>query len=90
MTDEPIASPTPADPFRDMAERIERNDAAEFGGAFVLVPPGLASDMKPVEMLILDPNADAAQFWGTLMTRAKIALDEIEQAQRGAGVYGRR
>ena len=74
-------------PFRVMAERIDKNDPAEFSGAVVIVPP----TGDPVVRLCLDPSADVAMFWGEIMTKAQMALADLEAAARSQnGGYGRR
>jgi len=73
-----------AEPFRVMAERIEHNDSASFGGAAVIMPPG----GQPIELLLLDPNADAAQFLATIATRIQVLVKEIENQQRMQQGYG--
>ena len=69
----------PAQKFRDMAERIEANKAEEFGGAILIIPPespdGRGGD--PIELLIIDPAQDLANFWSTAKSRAAIAADEF-------------
>lgn len=71
---------TPDAPFSKMAERIAHNAGSTFGGAFVIVPPGL--DAVPVEILFLDPNPNPAQFWGTIQAKAQMALADLEERQR--------
>jgi len=73
-----------ADRFREMADRLERNGAAVFGGAFVAAPP--ATGGEPIEMLILDARQEPAQFWGILKAKVEMMLaqlDEVAQRQRG-------
>lgn len=79
-----------ADPsaFTQMAEAIERNKDATFGGAFVVMPPG--PEAVSVETLILDSKQDEAQFWNMLMTKCQMMLAEIDQRQRTAAVFGKR
>lgn len=72
-------------PFTRMAEAIERNKAAGFGGAFVIVPP--ANGGTVVETLILDASQDPAQFWALLQTKCTTQLAELDAAQRAQ--YGR-
>ncbi len=75
-----------ASQFRLMADRVEHNQGSGFGGAAVIVPP--AQGGEPVELLILDPKADPAQFWGAIYTRAQLevnALQDRRQMQQGFG-----
>lgn len=69
-----------ADVFKKMAERIESNSNADFGGAFVIVPPG--EEAKHLETLILDPTSSAASFWGLLKAKADMALADLDAAER--------
>ena len=72
--------------FTTMAQRIEHNADATFGGAVVIVPPINAGD--PIEYLILS-TADAVLFWSTVKSQAQSALDKLSekaQLQRGFGV----
>jgi len=69
------------DPFRRMADRIEKNADATFGGAVVIVPPSYAGDT--IELLMLDAQGDAAQFWGTIATRIQIILKSLDDQRRG-------
>jgi hypothetical protein len=68
-----------SDPFKAMAEEIDHNAAANFGGGFVIVPPG----GEPLRMLFLSPSPDQAIFWGTLRGVVDMALAEIAQQQGG-------
>lgn len=64
---------SPAELFRAMAERIERNDPAEFAGAILIVPPPNRDgrEDEPIEVLFVDPSRDVAMFWGTLRTKVE-------------------
>lgn len=64
-----------AQKFRDMADLIERNEAV-FAGAAVIVPPAEGGD--PVEVLILDKAASAAQFWATVGARSKESVEAVD------------
>lgn len=76
-----------AAPFAKMAEYITHNEAATFGGACVIVPPG---GTPPIEMHVLDSAQDAGQFWATLSTRIKMEIDAIDTKKRMEMGYGRR
>jgi hypothetical protein len=66
-----------------MADRLDHNADAKFGGAFVIIPPtGDAQDM-----LILDNSGNPAIFWGTLQTRVQLALQEIAESERQSGAF---
>jgi hypothetical protein len=87
MSDE-TQTPSNADYFRKMADRIDHNKDAGFGGACVFIPPqGMG---EPIEILILDTGSEAAQFYSTVATRLQITLDKLQSQNQVAGTYGRR
>ena len=69
--------------LRRMADRIERNDPAEFAGLIVLVAPpdGNSGDMQTVELLLIDPRQDLANYWSTVKSKTEIAMDEFRSNQ---------
>ena len=79
----------PARLFSNMADRIKHMSASPaaggFGGAVVIVPPGSAD---PIEILMLDPHADLAMFWGTIRTKIDIALANAEAEKRRQAGFG--
>ncbi len=77
-----------ADRFRRMAERIDHNKDAGFGGACVIIPPSGAGE--PIEILMLDNSADLAQFFSTVATRVQRAVDEASNNSALAAGFGRR
>lgn len=86
MNGEPLIEQPPgkhSDRFRTMAERIDRNPS-EFGGACVIVPPGGGT---PIEFLVVDPNADLAQFYSTIQTKLQMQLEELKDQQRNLRGY---
>ena len=80
--------PSNSERFRTMAERIDHNKDAGFGGACVFVPPQGMGD--PIEILILDTGSEAAQFYSTVATRLQLALDKMQSQNQASGIYGRR
>jgi hypothetical protein len=78
---------SPADAFRDMAARIERNEASEFAGALLLVPP---DGGDPVELLLVNPAHDLAFFWSTIHSKVQVAAREFEERARSNDPFGRR
>jgi hypothetical protein len=78
-----------ADILRRLADQIDKNDNSTFGGVAVIVPPENGGD--PIEVLILDPKKNAAQFYATIKTRLEGQLADLETSQRQqqAG-FGRR
>jgi hypothetical protein len=78
-----------SDILRRMADIVDRNKGAVFGGLAVVIPPG--ANMATVETLILDSQGDAAQFFSTLQTRLTILLAELQASSRmNQGFGGRR
>lgn len=74
--------------LRKMADNIERNKDAGFGGCFVIVAPENGGD--PISVLLLDPSQDPAQFWGLIGPKATIALQQINDTQRKSQTFNRR
>jgi hypothetical protein len=67
-----------AEKFRAMADRIDRNPQ-EFGGACVIIPPGGADS---IEFLLIDSKGDVAQFYGAVMTKVQVVMEEMKDQQR--------
>jgi hypothetical protein len=67
-----------AERFRAMADRIERNPS-EFGGACVIIPPGGG---EGIEFLLIDAKGDVAQFFGAVMTKVQVVMEEMKDQQR--------
>ena len=76
---EPASGGSPADLIRAMASRVERNDPDEFGGCIIIIPPPTddGSGGEPIELLLVDPRQDLANFWSTAQSKMKIAADEF-------------
>ncbi len=72
--------------FREMADRIERNDPAEFAGAILIVPP----EGDVIAVLITDPSKDKEAFWALAVSRTQIAHQEIVGQRQGGQGFGRR
>ena len=73
-----------SDIFRQMAERIERNAEAEFGGAVVIVP--LVGE--PVSMVLFGPKGDTTAFWALIRSKVEIATNEhLENEQKKPGAW---
>ena len=69
-----------ADRFTKMAEALQHNADAGFGGAFVIVPPRDGGDA--LETLILDNKQDAAQFWILLQSKCQAQIAALDSANR--------
>lgn len=74
-------------PFNNMADRIERNADAGFGGAYVIIPPG---DSAPMAVLLLNEQQSEAMFLNVLQWQIKNRLDELEIAERRQQLTGMR
>jgi hypothetical protein len=54
----------PVEILRAMADRIERNHEDEFAGCIVVIPPPSDNGDDPhLEILLIDPAQDVANFW---------------------------
>lgn len=73
--------------FEAMAERISKNTGEEFGGAYVILPPG--QDVTPMEFLALHKIDSAAMFFKILSSEIERKIEEIDQEDRRAQGYGR-
>lgn len=71
-----------SEPFTKMAAQIDHNDVAEFGGAFVVIPPDGAGDM--VQGFLLT-SADPVQFWLLLQSQVTKALETAKAVPTGYG-----
>lgn len=69
-----------ADRFRQMADRIEKNEGEPFGGAVLIIPPGEGME---VEMLNFDPTPDGAIFWAAVRSKADEAVHNLQQQAQG-------
>lgn len=74
---------TEAEPFREMAGRIDKIDDNEFAGAAVIQPPGGG---EPIAFLIAETKPDLLQFWAAVKARVEIAYAALsEDAIQGGG-----
>lgn len=76
---------TAAAALDELSAKVTLNAGNGFAGCFALVPPG---DGAVVSVLLLDPGADAAMFWGLVSSKAKIALDQIAEDERSGQMSG--
>jgi hypothetical protein len=70
-----------------MADRIDRNADEPFGGAALIIPPG--EEAKYVVLLKLDPDPDAAVFWGEITSRANEAIVDLQNKTRQQTAFRR-
>lgn len=73
--------------LRKMAEHVERNAGATFGGVAVVIPPANGGD--PVELLILDSAADPATFYATIKSRLETEVLKLDAASRQQQAFRR-
>ena len=73
--------------LRRMADHVERNAQAGFGGCVVIVPPANGGD--PIEILILDNRADVVQFYANLAARITVRTTELDAIGRQGQAFGR-
>ena len=66
-----------SDYLKSLIEKIERNPEADFGGAFIIVPP----EGDPVQGLFIGQN-EPGLFWASVKTKIEQALDAIDTRQR--------
>jgi len=82
MNDQPLVEKKKSDVsdrYRLMADRIDHNADAAFGGACVIIPP--AGGGEPIEFILLDLKSNPAQFWSTISTKITLVLEEMKQPQ---------
>jgi hypothetical protein len=66
-----------------MAERRERAGEVDFGGAMLVVPPlDQAGTVAAIEVLLLDPKHDMANFWAMTKGKVDIAAAQFEERAR--------
>lgn len=80
-----MSTKLPAELFREMADRIEKNDASEFAGAILIVPPS----GEPIQVMINDPTQDIEAFWSLAMSRIAIAQAENDPRRTSSAAFRR-
>ena len=56
---------------------------AEFSGALIVLPPAdLDGSFKSIELLVIDPARDAANFWFMTKTKVDAAVAQFDEAAR--------
>jgi len=69
--------------FRQMADRIEKNDAKEFGGALLVVPPpDQNGQLQALDVLLIDPRRDPVAFYAMALSKVQIAAAMFEEQAR--------
>jgi len=67
----------PAEFFRDMADRIERNTPEEFQGAFLILAP----DGTVISASLFDPKPDEGAFWALIGSAVETAVNAFRQKE---------
>jgi len=70
--------------LRRIADQIDKLESDAFGGVAVIVPP--ENGGEAIELLIIDPAKNVAQFYATITTRLttqQSALDDQSRMQQG-------
>ena len=65
--------------FRKLADKIDRNEDAEFGGAVCIVPP---KGEATIDWVIVDSKADILRFWVKLKTDIDAIVQEVDTRAR--------
>lgn len=88
MTDDTqAAAKAISDLFRKMADDIDRNAGAGFGGAFVCVPP--TNGGEAFQTLIVGEGADPSDFWVMLKSKSQAQINAVDAAQRSGQAFRR-
>lgn len=76
--------------FRDLADKIEKNDEADFGGAFLVVPPkaDANTESEPLSGVFIGA-ADMGSFFGMIRTKLDVYVTLADDARKRMGAYGR-
>ena len=65
--------------FRAMADRLESSSVDQFGGAFLIVPPG----GDAIDGLSLTTVPNPAVFWSSVEGQMTLAIEALRSNQRG-------
>lgn len=85
LVEKPNEAPTIAAVYHKMGDLVTHNADQQFGGAFVITPPGGGSLES---LFICDP--DPVIYWAALKSIVQQQLDAIEQSEiRGRQGFGR-
>ena len=75
-----------------MIRRVQATADQDFGGIVMVIPPqGDAHDQdQPIQILLVDPQRDIANFWSTAKAKIDVAVAEFQmQQQRPNMGFGR-
>lgn len=67
----------PAEHFRELAEKIERNKPEDFGGAFLIIPP----DGDPISGILVG-SVDLLTYWSLIKSKLDLAISSADDKQR--------
>ena len=73
--------------FRDRADKIDRMDEADFGGAVCIVPPKGEASM---DWDISDKDGDVLRFWVKLKTDIDAIIQRLDERARQQTAFGMR
>jgi hypothetical protein len=84
--------PSPAEILRAMADRIDRNDEADFGGCVVVIAPPDPNtrEVVTIEILVVDPARNLANFWSVAAKQTEITAAEVMAAHTVSPLGGYR
>lgn len=71
----------PAELLRAVAARIDRNPEDEFAGCIVVIPPPTPDGRsgETLEIVMIDPERDAANFWTMAAWKLDVAVGRFKQ-----------
>ena len=76
-----------SEPFRTRADKIDRIDEQDFGGAVCIVPPG---GDEIISWDISDSKADILRFWVKLKTDIDAVIQRLDERARMQSSFGGR
>ena len=71
--------------FREMADRVEKADPAEFSGCFLIVPP--EGGGEPIDGLSVTSKPNAVAFWSGMQGQVMLAVESFTDGARKTGAY---
>ena len=72
-----------SDAFREMADRIDHNEASPFGGAIVIVTPAPEGGEPEIfETILLGRTTDPVIFWESLKKITGNSLNKLNEMER--------
>ena len=71
--------------FRQRADKIDRMEETDFGGAVCIVPP---KGEAPMDWDISDRDGDAVRFWLKLKTDIDAIIQQLDERARRQSAFG--